>query len=142
MLHSRKKHVVLLLQLKLIQEILLLKKRGVKISMIWDSGFKNKYFTSNFPLLFHLSIHEYMKYNFGLFLTQFWVNDVTTRVKTAIFWERDLRNKLLTSKFHQILMLIFLSPSIHDMQLCVLFIQFGDNDVTKEINIPEFWKIN
>ena len=46
----------------------------------------------------------------------------------------DLRNKLLTSEFHQIL----LSPLIHDIQRWTLFTQFVDNDVTKEINIPEF----
>ena len=56
--------------------------------------------------------HWYMRYKFGPFLTQFWVKDVTTRVKTAIFWDNDLKNKLLTSKFHQKLILIFLSPSI------------------------------
>ena len=27
-------------------------------------------------------------------------------------------------------------------QLWALFTQFGDNDITKEVNIPEFWKIN
>ena len=79
-----------------------------------------------------------MKYKFGPFLTQFWVNDVTKGVKTAILSENDLRNKLLISKFHQILILIFLSPLIHDIQLWTLFTQFGYNDVTKEINIPEF----
>ena len=49
--------------------------------------------------------------------------------------ENDLTNKLLISKFHQILILIFLSPSIHDIQLWACFTQFGDN-------VPEFWKIN
>ena len=29
----------------------------------------------------------YMKYKFGPFLTKFWINDITTRVKTAIFWK-------------------------------------------------------
>ena len=86
--------------------------------------------------------HYYIKYKFESFMTPFWVNDFTTRVKTAIFWESNLRNKLLNSKFHQILISIFVSPSIHDIQSWILFTQFGDNDVTKETNIPEFWKIN
>ena len=90
------------------------------------------------PSFYH---HWYMTYKFGYFLTQFWVNDVTTVVKIAIFWESDLRSKLRTLKFCQILILIFLSDSIDDIHPWALFAQFGDNDVTKEINIPEFWKI-
>ena len=74
-------------------------------------------------------------------LTQFWVNDVTTGVKTAIFWERDLRKKLPTSKFHQLLILIFPSPSIHNIKLWGLFTQSEYIDVTEEINIPEYWKL-
>ena len=85
----------------------------------------------SFTFDFHLSLN---------FLTQFWVNDVTTGVKTVTFCESDLRNKLVTSKFHQILISIFLSHSIHDVQLWALCTQFGGNDVTKEINILEFWK--
>ena len=103
----------------------------------WDSGFKNKHFTSNFHLLLSfiflsLSIHE----------IQVWVNDVTMGVKNAIFWKSDLRNKLLTSKFYQVLNSIVLSPLIHDIQLWPLFIQFGANDITKEINTLKFWNIN
>ena len=30
----------------------------------------------------------------------------------------------------------------HGTQLCALFTQFEDNDVKKEKNVPEFWKIN
>ena len=45
--------------------------------------------------------HWCMKCKFGPFLTQFWVNDVITGVKTAIFWESDLQNKLFTLKSHQ-----------------------------------------
>ena len=80
-----------------------------------------------------------MKYKFGPFLTQFFVNNITTGVKTAVFWERDLSNKLLT-KFHQILLSVFLSRLIHDIQLWVLFTQLEDNDITVETNILEFWK--
>ena len=86
--------------------------------------------------------HWYMKHKSGPLLTQFWVNDVTMEVKTAMFWEFDLRSKLLTSKFHQILISVLLLPLIHDIQLLALSTQFGGNDFTKEINIPEFWKIN
>ena len=86
--------------------------------------------------------HWYMKYKSWSFLTQFWVNYVTAGFKTAIFWASDLRNQLLTSKFLQILISIFLSPSIHGIQLWALFTQSGDNDATKEINITEFWKVN
>ena len=63
-------------------------------------------------------------------------------VSIIIFRESDLRNKFLSSKFHEKLISIFLSLSIKDIQLWALFTQFGDNDVAKEINIPEFWKIN
>ena len=62
-----------------------------------------------FSSFFH---HWYMKYKFELFLTQFWFNEVTRRVKTAVFWESNLRNIFLTSKFDQILISIFLSPLI------------------------------
>ena len=37
---------------------------------------------------------------------------------------------------------VFLSPLIHDIQLWALFTQFGDNDIAKQINIPECCKIN
>ena len=67
--------------------------------------------------------HWYMRYKLGLILIQFWINDITTGVKIAIFWEIDLRKNLLTSKFHL----------IHDIQLWVLHTLFGDNDITKEI---------
>ena len=50
-----------------------------------------------------------------------------------IISKTDVRNKPLTKKLHQILISIFLSLSIHDTQLWVLFNQFGDNGVTKEI---------
>ena len=118
--------------------------RGVKTLKFWNSGFKNKYSTANSPLLLSSSFyhHCYRKYKFGLFLTKFWLNDVTTGVKTVIFWESDLRNKFLYSKFNQILISIFLSPSIHDIQLWSLFTQFGNNDATREKNIPKFCKIN
>ena len=92
-----------------------------------------------FAIDFHLSI------TIGTWNTSlgpFWVNDITMEVKTAMFWEIDLRNKLLTSKFHQILISVFLLSLIHDIQLLTLSTQFGGNGVTKEINIPEFWKIN
>ena len=86
--------------------------------------------------------HWYIEYKSGPFLTQFWVNYVTMRVKTVILWESDLWHKILTSMFHKIMISVFLSLSIHDIQLWALFTQFGDNDVTKEINIQEFWNIN
>ena len=81
------------------------------------------------PSFYH---HWYMKYKFGPFLRQLWVNDLTKGVKTAIFFERDLRNKLLTSKFYQISILIFPSPLIHGIQPWALFTQFGNNDVKKK----------
>ena len=58
--------------------------------------------SSQFSLYYWLSSfyhHWNMKYKFVPFLTQFWVNDVTTRVKTAIFLKDDLRNKLFISEF-------------------------------------------
>ena len=86
--------------------------------------------------------HCYMKYKFGSFLTPFLVNNVTMGVKTAIFWESDLKNKLPMSEFYQILTPIFLSSSIYDTHFWTLFAQFGDIDIAKEINTPEFWKFN
>ena len=55
-------------------------------------------------------------------------------VKTAIVWERNLRNKLLSSKFHQTLISIFLSPAIDDIQLWALFKSWKKN--------LELWKTN
>ena len=58
--------------------------------------------SSQFSLYYWLSSfyhHWNMKYKFVPFLTQFWVNDVTTRVKTAIFLKDDLRNKVFISEF-------------------------------------------
>ena len=63
-------------------------------------------------------------------------------VKTAIFWESDLKNKLPISEFHQIWTPSFLSSSIYDTHFWMLFAQFGDIDIAKEINTPEFWKVN
>ena len=67
------------------------------------------------------------------FLTQIWVNDVTAAVKTVIIWENNFRNILITSNFLHILILIFLSPSIHDILLWALFTQLRNNSVTKKI---------
>ena len=83
----------------------------------------------------------YMKYKFGNFLTQFWVNVVQKEVKTAIFWESDLRDKLLTLKFHQILISVFLSPMKHDIELGI-FLTNLEIMTSQKINIPEFWTIN
>ena len=94
--------------------------RGVtSLTKFWDSGFKNEYFISNFPLYWLSCFYHYWykKYRFVYFFTQFWVNDVTTGNKIAIFWESDLTNKFLFSTFHRILILIFLLPSIHDIQV-------------------------
>ena len=84
----------------------------------------------------------YMKKKSGPFLTQFWINDVTTGVKTVRFWESDIWNKILTSMFHQIFFSIFSSLLTQDIQLWALFTQFGNNDVTKGIDILNFWNIN
>ena len=89
-----------------------------------------------FAIDFHLSISIG---SWNTSLGPFWVNDITMEVKTAMFWEIDLRSKLLTSKFHQILISVLL---LHDIQLLALSTQFGGNDFTKEINIPQFWKMN
>ena len=56
-------------------------------------------------------------WNSGSFWIKYLVNDVTTEIKTTIFWESDLRNKLLTSKFDQILISIYLSPLMHNIKL-------------------------
>ena len=85
-----------------------------KTSRFWNCEFKNNYSPQIslyywFSSFFH---HWYMKYKFELFLTKFWFNEVTRRVKTAVFWESNLRNIFLTSKFDQILISIFLSPLI------------------------------
>ena len=84
----------------------------------------------------------YMKYKTGPFLTQLWVNDVTTGVKTVRFWESDIWNKILTSMFHQIFISIFPSLFTQDIQLWTFFTHFGNNDVTKGTNILNFWNIN
>ena len=57
------------------------------------------------PSFYH---HWYIKYKSGPFLTQFWINGVTTGVKTVVLWESDLWNKILTSVIHQIMISIFL----------------------------------
>ena len=79
-----------------------------------------------------------MKYKFEPFLTQFWVDDVTPGVKTAIFPKSDLRNNFLPSKFHQTLISMFSSPSYMIYNFGSFFTQFGENGITKEMSIPEF----
>ena len=86
--------------------------------------------------------HWCMRYKFGFFWPNFELMTSPLESKLAVFWESDLINELHTWKFHQIFILIFLSPSIHGIQLSARSIQFWDNDVTKEINVPEFWKSN
>ena len=96
---------------------LMMSSRRVKTSWFWDTlpQISLYYWLSSF---YH---HCYVKYRFRPFFDPMWLNGVTTWVKTAILWESDLRNKLLTSKFHQMLILIFLWPLIHDIQLWALF---------------------
>ena len=92
--------------------------RWVKPSKFLGRDFKNEYHTSGLPYFWIPSFYRkwYMKHKFGPFLIQLWFNDVTAGVKTAIFSENDLRNKLLTLKFHQIFISIFLSTSLRDIQ--------------------------
>ena len=96
---------------------------------------------SNFSYLSSFYHHWYMKYKFGLFLTQFRFNDVTRGTKTVRFWESDLKQ---TPHFKV--------PSIIDLDLSITletwyttlgpFNPIWRNDVTKDIDILEFWKIN
>ena len=62
-------------------------------------------------------------------------------VKTAIVWERNLRNKLLSSKSHQTLISIFLSPAIDDIQLWALFKSWKKKKKSRKKNL-ELWKTN
>ena len=64
-----------------------------------------------------LLVHEILDH----FELKILVNDVTTEIKTTIFRESDLRNKLLTSKFDQILISIYLSPLTHDIKFWAPF---------------------
>ena len=62
--------------------------------------------------------------NLTILVTQFWVYDVTTGDKTAIFWEIDLRSKLLFCWFWS-----FNHPQY------ILFTQFGEmTSPKKKIN--------
>lgn len=86
----------------------------------------------HFTLGFHLSINiRTWNINLELFDTFFgWWRYYGSQISNIS--ESDIRNKALTKKFHQILISIFLSLSIHDTQLRALFTQFGDNVTTKE----------
>ena len=92
---------------------------GTWISRFLENNFINKYFTWKRLLLLiviFLSplVHEIQVW---VLLTQFWMNDVTTRVKTCNILRKWSHKQTPHFKFHQILILIFLSPSIHDIQL-------------------------
>ena len=54
-------------------------QHGAGISKFQENSFINEYITSKFlfllPSFYH---HQYMRYEFGPFLSQFWVDDVTT----------------------------------------------------------------
>ena len=105
--------------------------RGVKTFKILRWWFLRILQISLYYYLSSFYFPWFMEYKFGLFLTQFSVNDVNLAVKIVVFWESDLRNKLLTLNIHQTLISIFLSPSMHDIQIWTLFTQFGHNDVKK-----------
>ena len=89
------------------------------ISRFRKNSFINKYFTWKRLLLLiaiFLSplVHEIQVW---VLLTQFWMNDVTARVKNCNILRKWSYKQTPHSKFHQILILIFLSPSVHDIQL-------------------------
>ena len=110
-----------------------------------SSAFKNEYFTSNLLLLLTFIFLSSLAHEIQicvLFDPILGLKASPTGAKTVIFCKNDLRNKLIPSKFHQILISIFLSASIRDIQLCAFCSQFGDNDVTEETNIPEFCNFN
>ena len=109
-------------------------QHGTWISWFREKSFINKCLAWKFLLLSIFIFLSSLVHEIGVWalFDQFWVNDVTNGVKTAIFWGSDFTNKLPTSKFHEILILIFLSPSILDIQLWACFTQFWDNDVTKK----------
>ena len=87
--------------------------------------------------------HCYMKNQFGSFWHIFGLMTSPRGVKALKHWDSGFKKGIIHLKFpFAIDFHLFLSPSIHDIQLCALLTQFGDNGITKERNIPEFWKIN
>ena len=78
-----------------------------------------------------------MKYKFELFSPNFGLKTSPRESKQQYFEKAisETNSLLQSSSIDFDLSISFL---IDDIQLWVLFTQFGDNDVTKEMNIPEF----
>ena len=73
-----------------------------------------------------------MNAKFEPFLTQFWVNDVITGVKTAVFKESDLRKNSLPQSFIK----CWFQSFYHSRHMIYNFWRKWRR------NIPEFWKYN
>ena len=115
----------------------------LKLSIYWD-WFQKRILHVKFPFTidFHLSINiGTWNTSLGPFWTSFGLM-MSPRESKLQYSEKVISEKNFSSKFYQILILVFLSPMIHDIQLWDIFTQFGNNGVTKEINVQEFWKIN
>ena len=81
--------------------------------------------------------HWYMKYKFGLFLTQFWINDVYMQYFEELIIESNSPRGSIKYWFRS-----FYHHWYMIYNFWALFTQFGDNNVTKERHISEIWKIN
>ena len=77
---------------------------GARISTFRENSFIKKYLTSKFllVLIFILTIRTW-DISLGTFSRQLWVDDVTTRVKTAIFWKSDLMKFCSSCVLEQVL---------------------------------------
>ena len=97
----------------------------------WKNGFIKEEFTLKYPRLWFSSLyqHWYMKYQFGPFWPNVWLMTSSRESKS------DLKNSIkywFRYFYHPRYMIYNFG----------LFLPFADNDVTKEINSQEFWKIN
>ena len=82
--------------------------------------------------ILHLRFRSTIDFHISITIGTWNTSLVSLSLKTAIFWKGDLRKKLFTSKFYQILVLIFRSPPIHDLRFWALFPLFANSDVIKK----------
>ena len=104
-----------------------------RISRFQEHSFINKYLTSSFILILifillwslvhEIQVQVLYQANFGLMTSQ-------NLAETSKCWDRGFKNKYLTSNSTLLLNFIFLSPLVHEIQICVLLIQLWFNDFT------------
>ena len=119
-----------------------------RISRNWENSFINQYLNSKHLLILifiSITISTWDK-SLSPFSRQLWINDITRNFGLMTSWRPHLRfwknssiNKLLTSNYILLLILIFLSTLGHEISIWILLTNFGLITSPQRVKPSKFW---